>query len=145
MCPSVRPVDVIVRGQQGIRRLKQSRAVRFGPNSGRGPPTCFAASADLQPCRDCLRNHKTYELDDDGLCSRCDWRAQVKQPPPPPWPTMHEPGTEGKLIVLEWRVKNGYALWHPADAQGHPPIETAGPRQIPERELHVYRVTGLAG
>jgi hypothetical protein len=51
------------------------------------------------------------------------------------------PSTDGKLIALEWRVKNGYGLWHPDDAQGHAPIATAGPRYVRiAREARVYRV-----
>ena len=38
-----------------------------------------------------------------------------KQPPLPPRPTAAIPGTEAKIAVLEWRVKNGYQPHHPHD------------------------------
>jgi len=33
-----------------------------------------------------------------------------------PRPTTAKPGTREKLEVMAWRVDNGYALFHPADA-----------------------------
>ncbi len=56
------------------------------------------------------------------------------EPPPPPEPTQHLPGTEGKLIVMEWRAANGFSLWHPDNARGPAPVTTDY-----RCHLHTYR------
>ena len=38
-----------------------------------------------------------------------------KTPPLPPHPTRTIPGTEEKILVLEWRVGHGYQPHHPRD------------------------------
>ena len=35
---------------------------------------------------------------------------------PPPVPTPHRPGSEGKVAALEARAAAGLGLWHPLDA-----------------------------
>jgi hypothetical protein len=68
-------------------------------------------------CIDCLGPKKSYELDEAGRCATCDRLYKRFEPPPPPFPTEHMPGTIGRLIVLEWRAESGWGLYHEADAQ----------------------------
>lgn len=44
------------------------------------------------------------------------WAGENPNPPPPPYPTRWPPGSEGKILVLAWRVASGYSPHHPLDA-----------------------------
>jgi len=41
----------------------------------------------------------------------------LSDPPPPPEPTNHLPGTPGKVQVMAERLEARYAIWHPQDAK----------------------------
>jgi hypothetical protein len=41
--------------------------------------------------------------------------AGYQQPPYPPAPTLARPGTAGKIMVMRWRLANGYHIHHPYD------------------------------
>ena len=98
-----------------------------------------AATAVPSPCHNCLADVRPGRLSAAGVCVRCARRRLKPPPPPPPWPTQHLPGTEGKLIVLEWRRENGYALWHTDDAIGGVASDQdCHPCTV--REPRVYRV-----
>lgn len=75
-------------------------------------------------CCQCLLPRRAYELDETGTCQACERWAKRSDRPPPPFATSHVPGSLGKVIVMEWRDENGYALYHPADARGCVPIES---------------------
>lgn len=53
-------------------------------------------------------------------------------PLPAPVPTAAPPGTPEKMAVLEERMRNNQALWHPLDAQypGDPRPLAAGPPDV---------------
>lgn len=94
-------------------------------------------------CAECLEPRKTYQLI-DGVCAICRGRVAPDRTdlPPPPWPTSHLPGTEGRLIILEWWAANGFGLWHPADAAEDPrgSLRTAYWPMHRDLDLPVFKV-----
>jgi hypothetical protein len=95
-------------------------------------------------CTECLETH--YNLNGAGVCGYCR-RFQRGTTPPPPWPTRHLPGSEEKVIVMEWRAQNGYAVLHPLDATEDPrgSIDTGRyPVRNHHLDLPIYRTYATA-
>lgn len=65
-------------------------------------------------CQPCFKNtgiRNRYKVG-SVMSSRSEFESKT---PFPPEPTTAQPGSEEKIQVYEWRVQNGYRLWHPDD------------------------------
>jgi hypothetical protein len=62
----------------------------------------------------CINCCRSRTLDSNGVCRWCA-RYHGKTPPLPPTPTSLLPGTEAKILVMMWRVEQGYQPRHPDD------------------------------
>jgi hypothetical protein len=87
-------------------------------------------TAPVKTCRHCGERKVSRPR---GLCWNCYYAPGVRdrfaitskyaptrftaEPPLDPAPTKEEPGSFGKLEVLERRAALGLALWHPDDAK----------------------------
>lgn len=91
----------------------------------------FSASTIINPCRACgitRKLHKRYHL-----CRKCVYNKDLRKHfrKVAPQPTNAPPGSEDKILELQWRAAHGYALHHPADVRT---LEGVDPSLIDPKE-----------